>query len=477
MAKVIDKLVVQLGLEVSDIKKDVNEVKKAVTSLDNQETKARTKKRKEEKASHKEQISNLKELEKTVLKFYAAFSGGKGLSDFVSDTVQSSANLQRLSSSLNTSAGNLQKFGNILYNVGGNSQEAINTIAGLTDAITSLKLEGNLETVKWLAKIGVSVVDESGARKSANKLIEDIRQGLKPLIPEDQRFVAQRIGIGPDLLYEMNKTDEAWNKLNNDAERQSKIFDELAPKTQKWMETWRSFSSELKSIGGHALSGILDTSAMKEVEEFMTRFKDEDYIRIAKKEGFGNSLLKMIAAPFMVMSGLPLGLMFDNDSKGSSESLSSTIKSASKKFGVSESILNSLLKAESNFNPNAVSPKGAKGIAQFIPSTAAQYGVDVNNPQSSIYGAAHYLSDLLKMFGGDYQKALAGYNSGQGNVMKAIQSYGSDWLSHTEMETQKYVSKVMSIGHITINTQATNAKEIARDFRGELAAPAESGMR
>lgn len=477
MAKVIDKLVVQLGLEVSDIKKDVNEVKKAVTSLDNQETKARAKKRKEEKASHKEQISNLKELEKTVLKFYAAFSGGKALSEFVSDTVQSSANLQRLSSSLNSSAGTLQKWSNVLTNVGGNGEEAINTITGLTDAISSLKLEGNLETAKWLSKINVSVVDESGMRKPVDKLLEDIRSGMKQLAPEDQRIIAKHLGIGPDLLYNMNKTDEEWNKLIHDAERQSKVFDELSPKTQKWMEAWRTFSSEMKSGGAQVISNILDTKAAKTAEEVMSGFKSEDYLEFAKKEGLGKSVLKTLAYPFVMASGLPLSILDDKESKTTDGSLSSTIASASKKFGVSESILNSLLKAESNFNPNAVSPKGAKGMAQFMPATAAQYGVDVNSPQSSIHGAANYLGDLLQMFGGDYKKALAGYNWGQGNVMKTIQAYGSDWLSHAPMETQKYVSKVMSIGNITINTQATNAKEIARDIRGELAAPAESGMR
>ena len=104
MATVIDELIIKIGLEVNDVKKQVAEVKKAVGSLDTQETKARTKKRKEEKVAHKEQVSNIKELEKTVLKFYAAISGGKALGAFVEDTVKSSANLERLSKSLNTSA-------------------------------------------------------------------------------------------------------------------------------------------------------------------------------------------------------------------------------------------------------------------------------------------------------------------------------------------------------------------------------------
>ena len=369
----------------------------------------------------------------------------------------------------------------MLYNVGGNGEEAINTIAGLTDAISSLKLEGNIEGVRWLSRIGVSVTDESGARKSASRLMEDIRNGLKQLDTEDQRLIAQKLGIGPDLLYNMNKTDEEWNKLISDAERQSKVFDELSPKTQKWMESWRTFSSEMKSGGAKVISDVLGSKEVGLIEGMMSSFNFDEYLKMAKEQGFMKSVTgtagafadtfsQMVKTDWNYYSNMIKGATGDVD-------IASSISGAAKKFGISESILNSLLKTESNFDPNAVSPKGAKGVAQFMPATAAQYGVDVSNPQSSIHGAANYISDLLQMFGGDYQKALAGYNWGQGNVMKTVKAYGSDWLSHTPMETQKYVSKVMSIGNITINTQATNAKEIARDIRGELAAPAESGMK
>ena len=484
MATVIDELIIKIGLEVNDVKKEVAEVKKAVGSLDTQETKARTKKRKEEKVAHKEQVSNIKELEKTVLKFYAAISGGKALGAFVEDTVKSSANLERLSKSLNTSAGTLQKWSNVLYNVGGNGEEAINTIASLTDAVTSLKLRGDIEGVRWLSMIGVSVTDESGARKSASRLINDIRDAIKGRSPEEQGFIAKMLNIGPDLLYSMNKADEEWNKLNNDAERQSKIFDELSPKTQKWMESWRTFSSEMKSGGANLISNLLDTGAAKTAQDIMSGFKWQDYADFAKKEGFLNSVFKTIASPFLVASGLPLSMLDGQKDSSSSKSnnssgsnFSSLIYDAAKKFGIDEKILHNLIKTESNFNPNAVSPQGARGIAQFLPSTAAEYGVDVNDVKSSIEGAAKYLSESLNYFDYNYEKAIASYHAGRGGVAGAIGKYGSDWLHNIGPKTEAYTNKVMSIGNITINTQATNAKEIARDIRGELAPLAESGMK
>lgn len=84
---------------------------------------------------------------------------------------------------------------------------------------------------------------------------------------------------------------------------------------------------------------------------------------------------------------------------------------AANKYGVDSTILQIQGFFESGFNPTATSPVGAKGIAQFMPETAKKYGVDVNNVESSIYGQAHYLSDLYKNYG-NYRDALIAYNGG-----------------------------------------------------------------
>lgn len=104
-------------------------------------------------------------------------------------------------------------------------------------------------------------------------------------------------------------------------------------------------------------------------------------------------------------------------------------------FGVDPNVLVLQAIQESSLNPNAVSAKGARGIAQFMPATAKRFGVNVNNVPSSIEGQAKYMSFLLSMFGGDYSKALAGYNAGEG----AVQRYGG---IPPFKETQKYVNKI-----------------------------------
>lgn len=111
------------------------------------------------------------------------------------------------------------------------------------------------------------------------------------------------------------------------------------------------------------------------------------------------------------------------------------VMGAADQFDVEADLLSRMIGAESAWNPEAVSPKGARGIAQFMPGTAKQYGVDVNDPESSIYGMAHYFSDLRNMFGGDERLAAAAYNAGPGNVKK----YGG---VPPFDETQNYVDRL-----------------------------------
>jgi len=115
-----------------------------------------------------------------------------------------------------------------------------------------------------------------------------------------------------------------------------------------------------------------------------------------------------------------------------------SIAAAADETGVDPALLDSVMHAESRGNAKvAVSPKGAIGLMQLLPGTAAEMGVDPNDPDQNVLGGARYLAMLLKRYGGDTKLAVAAYNAGMKNVDKAggVPNF---------KETKKYVESVLS---------------------------------
>lgn len=110
--------------------------------------------------------------------------------------------------------------------------------------------------------------------------------------------------------------------------------------------------------------------------------------------------------------------------------------------GISPTYFVRQIQLESGFNPNAVSPSGAIGIAQLMPGTAKGLGIDPWNPIQALQGAAKMMANAYHQYG-DYAKALASYNAGSANVNNAVASCGSNWLSCMPAETQHYVATIM----------------------------------
>jgi soluble lytic murein transglycosylase-like protein len=82
-------------------------------------------------------------------------------------------------------------------------------------------------------------------------------------------------------------------------------------------------------------------------------------------------------------------------------------------------LVHSVIKVESNYKPNAISPKGAQGLMQLIPSTARRFGVsNAFNPVENVEGGARYLRYLVELYKGDFKLALAAYNAGEGAVAR-----------------------------------------------------------
>jgi Transglycosylase SLT domain len=115
------------------------------------------------------------------------------------------------------------------------------------------------------------------------------------------------------------------------------------------------------------------------------------------------------------------------------------INRTANKFGLDSALIKAIIKAESNFNHNAVSPVGAQGLMQLMPQTAYALSVDDSfHPEKNIEGGARYLRYLLKTYRGDLSLALAAYNAGE----KAVAKYHYNIPPYRE--TQNYVRRVLS---------------------------------
>jgi soluble lytic murein transglycosylase-like protein len=109
--------------------------------------------------------------------------------------------------------------------------------------------------------------------------------------------------------------------------------------------------------------------------------------------------------------------------------------------GIRADLVRAVIQVESAFNPRAVSPKGAMGLMQLMPATAARFGVrDPFNPAENIRAGVTYLRQLLDRFDDNEQLALAAYNAGPG----AVQKYGNTIPPYKE--TQNYVHKITGSG-------------------------------
>jgi hypothetical protein len=166
---------------------------------------------------------------------------------------------------------------------------------------------------------------------------------------------------------------------------------------------------------------------------------------------------KMVAANFSAVSFRgPLATSADIDT---------AIEQAAARHNVDPNLVRAVVKVESNFNPNAVSRKGAMGLMQLMPSTARQLKVrNPFDPEQNVDAGVRHLKQLLESYGGDVKLSLAAYNAGAGAVAR------SSGVPHYA-ETQNYVRRITNLyygGAVFTSGASHDPVTVQRDARGVL---------
>lgn len=146
----------------------------------------------------------------------------------------------------------------------------------------------------------------------------------------------------------------------------------------------------------------------------------------------------LLVMAVVILEGVLLPAAGEGAGQDFREEVNALVRLYSRQYNVPADLIHAIIRAESNYNRWAVSPKGAAGLMQLMPETAAQYGVnDRFDPADNIKGGVRYLKDLCRLYQNNTKLVLAAYNAGQEALKKfnGIPPYP---------ETRNYISRVMA---------------------------------
>ena len=222
------------------------------------------------------------------------------------------------------------------------------------------------------------------------------------------------------------------------------------PKVEDFMGSMVSKEVLKKAMGDGPEFEIVYEALLKNNEEKSSNNSEEDsntYVTTGVGQKLEQIPLRMRKEPIqtgeLINSNESTILESNEDSSIDVEKIYSTVDKYSQKYGVDRNLILSIIKQESNFNPNAVSSAGAKGLMQLMDFNSDAYGV--TNPfdvDQNIEAGVKHIKDYLNMFDGNLEMALMAYNGGPGTMERRGVKSSSD-LYKMPQETQNYVPKIL----------------------------------
>lgn len=186
------------------------------------------------------------------------------------------------------------------------------------------------------------------------------------------------------------------------------------------------------------LAGAISSPSMADVHAFVDAEGIEHYANVPDERAAGVSGARLVSS---LREGAGEGLRVKApEIRGKASRFAERIRREAEEAGIDAALVHAVIAAESGYDPEAVSGAGAQGLMQLMPGTAKRYAVrDPFDPGESIRGGASYLRDLLDIFGGDVEIAVAACNAGESAVIR----HGGKIPPYRE--TRAYVPKVMRL--------------------------------
>jgi hypothetical protein len=564
MATVIDQLVVKLGLDASGFKqgeKDLN------TSLD-KARKGADKTAKQMKDSGKDAAAFFGELQKSALKFMAALAAGRGLYNFVQNTIKGGASLQRLATNLQTTTDSLHRWGQAVKQNGGTVEGFQSTIQGLSAGVTELMRGGNENLRGFLSTLGIGLQDASGKAKTMEQILLDVSSAVEggklgPSRANQVNFL-QQMGLDEGtinlLLKGRKAVEQALASQTGYNESDAKKALEYE---QKWLQAQEKINGYMRELTYKLLPSVLPAidaigTAVSTMAPFVAKMVDGFVTLNEKTDGWLANLLLALGAVKGISMLLPaaaggsaaaagagaaggaaagglLGRLFKFGAGGAALTYSGDLNTGeaaelARRRTMAPTIdagprpssepaphaSTKKTRAERNFNPGNLNYAGQAGAtlesgggARFAKFASEEEGVAALVRQLRLYQqrGIDTIGEIVKKYAppneNDTQAYIASMARWTGlsadekldfndtdTVRRMVQGISRKEGRFTPLSEGQIMSGIgianqraglsaptITTGDITINTQATDASGIARDFRAELVAQANSGMR
>ncbi len=502
MSTIIDSLLITLGLDASKFNKGQKDVQESLKKTKEGSNKVA----KDMEADGKQAAQFFSRLRNEAIALTAALVGANGVKNFVAHIVTGDAALGRFSKNVNMSADRLSAWEMIADRTGGSSDGMANSVKNMAAQMQQLKLTGTNGMLPFLIQAGVNIAKFNDESTSMEDRLFMLGDAFKAMPDAKAQFLGGQMGFDEGtinvlkqgraalqgLLIEQEKLGHsrqgdvdsalalaaAWDKLSQSATSLGRsILTQASPPLLKFMGLIEGALAKAKAaVSGEAVPG---TQAPKPYNPRGVKNAPGAFDPLVNWwESFSES--SKHSSQRSRGNGLKSSVPSASASSTSPTSTAALFAQLEAQWGLPAGLLDQVWRQESGRGKNMLSPKGAQGHFQVMPSTQRAYGLkDPNNLTESAGAAAHMLADLMKHYGGNLPMALAGYNWGSGNLDK-------NGMSRLPTETSGYIRSIMSgigqgpmgaggrstttvhVDRIEINTKATDAKGIAKDIRPAL---------